>query len=98
MHLVRLVNIFDMRRLTRCYSTYCRMKQIERDCARHSSSTICRAYTTHKVPDLAGHLCCVYMFGVEDVDTEESVAVAISVEAAVPSDEPTPPLRLKRAD
>ena len=47
------------------------------------------------MPDLVGHLCCIYMFGVEDADTEESVEVATSVEAAVPSDEPSPPLRLK---
>ena len=35
------------------------------------------------------------MFGVGADDTEESVAVAISVEAAVSSDELSPPLRLK---
>ena len=49
----------------------------------------------HKVPGEVGHLCCVYMFGVGDDDTEESVAVAISVEASVPSDSLSPPLRLK---
>ena len=47
------------------------------------------------MPDLAGHLCCVYMFGVGADDTEESVAVAISVEASVPSDSLSPPPRLK---
>lgn len=35
------------------------------------------------------------MFGVGADDTEESVAVAISVEASVPSASPSPPLRLK---
>ena len=38
---------------------------------------------------------CVYMFGVGADDTEESVAVADSVEDAASSDEPSPPLRLK---
>ena len=71
------------------------MKQIEQDCALHSLSTICRAYIIHKVPDYFRAPCCVYMFGVEDADTEESVAVADSVEAAASSDEPSPPLRLK---
>ena len=47
------------------------------------------------MPDLAGHLCCVYMFGVEDADTEESVAVADSVEAAASPSSLSPPLRLK---
>ena len=47
------------------------------------------------MPDLVGHLCCFYMFGVGADDTEESVAVADSVEAAASSDEPSPPLRLK---
>ena len=46
------------------------------------------------MPDLAGHLCCVYKFGVEVDDTEESVAVADSVEATSPSSL-SPPLRLK---
>ena len=71
------------------------MKQIERDCARHSSSTICRAYIIHKVPGEVGHLCCVYMFGVGADDTEESVAVADSVEAAASPASLSPPLRLK---
>ena len=47
------------------------------------------------MPDLAGHLCCVYKFGVEDADTEESVEVADSVEASVPPSSLSPPLRLK---
>ena len=47
------------------------------------------------MPDLAGHLCCVYMFGVGADDTEESVAVAISVEASVSLSSLSPPLRLK---
>ena len=38
---------------------------------------------------------CVYRFGVEDTDTEESVAVADSVEASVSSSSLSPPLRLK---
>ncbi len=36
-----------------------------------------------RCPAIVGHLCCVYRFGVEDADDD---------------DEPSPPLRLKRAD
>ena len=38
-----------------------------------------------RCPEIVGHLCCVYKFGVEVDDTEESVAVADSVEASASS-------------
>ena len=38
---------------------------------------------------MVGHLCYVYMFGVEDADTEEAVEAIASPES------PSPPLRLK---